>query len=234
MPDLLNQNHPEDLSSFLRYLALEYQDGDRLPSLPEISRCLGVSIASLREQLEVARSLGVVEVRPKTGIRRQKYQFYPAVARSLSYAVTINTEHFRQFADLRTHVESAYFREAVSRLTREDLQEMQTLVERAEHKLNRVPAQIPHNEHRNLHLLVYRRLDNPFVTGLLEAYWEMYEDIGMATYTDYGYLQTVWRYHRRMVEALVAGEIDAGYRALIEHVDLITQRSRNATRQKFE
>ena len=40
---------------------------------------------------------------------------------------------------------------------------------RAWDKLRRTPIQVPHEEHRNLHLLIYSRLENPFVTGILEA-----------------------------------------------------------------
>jgi DNA-binding FadR family transcriptional regulator len=35
-----------------------------------MSKELGVSVALLREQLEVAKAIGLVEVRPRTGIRR--------------------------------------------------------------------------------------------------------------------------------------------------------------------
>ena len=65
---------PELNSEFLSYLISHCDsDNDRVPSLKELSQKLGVSIAGLREQLEVARVLGVVEVKPKTGIRRVPY-----------------------------------------------------------------------------------------------------------------------------------------------------------------
>jgi DNA-binding FadR family transcriptional regulator len=62
----------------------------------------------------------------------------------------------------------------------------------------------------------------------------MYEAVGLALYTDLGYLQSVWQYHRRMVEAIIAKDLEAGYRSLIDHVDLIHQRSRRVSRQRFE
>jgi hypothetical protein len=68
---------PDSLSEFLRYLAQHGDtNGQQLPALNDLSRELGVSIASLREQLEVARALGLVEVRPRTAQVRQPY---PAV-----------------------------------------------------------------------------------------------------------------------------------------------------------
>lgn len=228
---------PEKLSEFMKYLAsMDSAEGssDRLPPLADMSRELRISIASLREQLEVARALGLVEVRPKTGIRRLPYTFLPAVRQSLTYSLAINSTNFKHYSDLRNHIETAYWYEAVSLLTAEDHQLLRDLVVRAKQKLRGRPVQIPHFEHRELHLSIYRRLDNPFVTGILEAYWEVYEAVGLDVYTDYGYLEKVWQYHERMVEAICAGDYKAGFQSLTEHTDLLYQRSRPVSRQKFE
>lgn len=215
------------LSEFMQYLAKANGDGDRLPSLAELGQQLGVSIATLREQLEVARALGLVEVRPKTGIRRQPYTFTPAVTKSLSYATAVDAAgYFAAFADLRTHIEAAYWHKAVEHLTIDDQAELQKIISQAFNKLNGDPIQIPHAEHRELHLLIYRRLNNPFVLGILEAYWDAYEALGLNMYTEIGYLYEVWEYHRRMVEAICAGETAAGYHILLEHTDLLQQRPR--------
>lgn len=212
------------LSEFLRYLAQhEETDGGQLPPLSELSRQLGVSIASLREQLEVARAMGLVEVKPRIGTKRLPYSFTPAVRQSLSYAITNDKSNFETFADLRQHVEVAYWYEAVQLLTQEDQENLQNLVVCAWDKLRGNPIQIPHEEHRELHLGIYRRLNNPFVTGLLEAYWGAYEAVGYNFYTDLNYLQEVWRYHQKMVDGICNQDFDSGYKALNEHVDLIYQ-----------
>ena len=200
-----------------------------------MSSQLGISVATLREQLEVARALGLVEVRPKTGIRRAPYTFKPAVLKSLSYASSLNPAYFFQaFSDLRNHVEASYWHQAVQLLTPEDHRQLRVLVAQALDKLGGSPIQIPHSEHRELHLSIYQRLQNPFVYGILEAYWEAYEAVGLNMYADISYLKTVWGYHQRMVEAICAGNSDDGYRALVEHTDLLLQRSRPSAPHKFE
>jgi DNA-binding FadR family transcriptional regulator len=219
-----------EMSEFMQYLACEKADGDRLPSLADLSEQLGISIATLREQLEVARALGLVEVRPKKGIRRQPYQFTPAVLKSLSYASAINLDYFfHAFSDLRTHVEAAYWHEAVSSLAPEDHELLHDLIVQAMAKLEGHPIQIPHAEHRELHLSIYRKINNPFVTGILEAYWEAYEAVGLNLYNDISYLKTVWEYHRQMVEAICRGDSEAGFQALVEHTNLLQQRARQET-----
>jgi DNA-binding FadR family transcriptional regulator len=219
---------PKSLSSdFLNYLAETYQvdeDCERLPSLQELSKLLGVSVSSLREQMEVGRALGLVEAKPRTGLRRKPYSFTPAVDQSLAYAINIDQEYFLKFADMRRNLEAAYWNQAVGLLTEHDKVVLEGLVEQAWGKLRGTPVQIPQFEHRQLHLTIYKRLDNPFVSGILEAYWEAYESVGLNLYAGYQYLEEVWTYHQQMVDGICDGDLEAGYRALIEHTDLIRHR----------
>jgi DNA-binding FadR family transcriptional regulator len=213
-------------SDFLKYLAsyTNRDHTDQLPPLSSLSKELGLSVASLREQLEVAEALGLVEVRPRTGIRRLPYTFLPAVRQSLTYAIDLDHSFFNKFAELRNHIEASFWIPAVKRLTASDHAELKALMAQAWEKLHGTPVQIPHSEHRQLHLTIYRRLDNLFVQGILEAYWEAYEAVGLNLFTDYDYLTEVWTYHQQMVDAIVKGEYDAGYQALVEHKDLLYHR----------
>lgn len=213
------------LSEFLLYLASHEQtETESLPALDKLSEDLDLNRAALREQLEVARALGLVAVKPRTGTRRLPYTFTPAIQQSLGYALARDRAYFEKYSDLRNHVESAYFDQAVCQLTDEDIQEMKDLIEQAWKKLRGNPVQIPHEEHRDLHLLMYRRLDNIFVTGLLEAYWEAYEAVGLNVFTDYSYLTNVWQYHTDIVEAIYNKDYKAGYNLLMEHTELISAR----------
>src|SRR5512140_861368 len=117
---MLRDRPATDISEFMRYLASHPEAESGLPSLNELSRELGISLAGLREQLEVARALGLVEVRPRTGTRRRPFSFAPAVNQSLGYAVVLNHTLFDRFAQLRNHIETAYWDEAVRLLTHED------------------------------------------------------------------------------------------------------------------
>lgn len=222
---MLRERFSSDISEFLRYLATHEEVEQGIPSLKKLSEKLGVSLASLREQLEVARALGLVEIKPRLGMKRRDYSFTPAINQSLGYALALSDEHFRKYAELRNHVESAFWHKAVQKLTEEDKRELQSLVARAWEKLRGTPIQVPHEEHRNLHLKIYSRLENPFVTGILEAYWEAYEAVGLNVFAGgYEYLQEVWHYHQRMVEAICSGNFEAGYEALVHHTDLLYHR----------
>nr|MBI2904473.1 FCD domain-containing protein [Chloroflexota bacterium] len=69
-----------------------------------------------------------------------------------------------------------------------------------------------------------RRLNNPFVQGLLEAYWEAYEAVELNLYSDYQYLREVWDYHQRMVDSILSGQVEQGRALLIEHANLLRHR----------
>lgn len=220
---MLRERISPDISEFMRYLAAHDEAESGLPTLSELSRELGIGVAALREQLEVARALGLVEVKPRTGMRRKPYTFTPAVRQSLDYALAMNRDYFLHFADLRRHIEKAYWHEAVALLTEEDQEYLRELLGRAWAKLRGTPIEIPHPEHRELHLTIYNRLNNPFVSGILYAYWDAYETVGLNFFTDYNYLTEVWGYHQKMVDAICSGDVEAGYQALSEHTDLIYQ-----------
>ncbi len=225
----------DQLSRFLAYLAGEVTNGaESLPSLNELSKDMEMSVSTLREELQVARAMGFVEVKPRTGIKCLPYHFTPAVLKSLAYAVSLEKENFRHFSDLRNHIEASYWYQAVSSLLPEDIQALNAIIKDANQKLNSDPIQIPHEEHRQLHLTIYSRLDNLFVQGILESYWDIYEAVGLSVYEDRKYLERVWSYHQQMVDAITNDDFLSGYQALIAHMDLLFQREQKNSKIRFE
>lgn len=213
------------LLQYLANAASPDEQETRLPPLKQAGEDLGWSITRVREELAVAKALGFVEARPRVGLRRLPYTFAPAASLSLHYALELDRDHyFAQFADLRRKVEAAYFHQAAQLLTEEDKNHLKQLVKSAWEQLRGTPIRIPHKEHRELHLTIFKRLNNVFVQGILEAYWDAYESVGYSRYTDYTYLSKVWEYHQRIVDAICSGDYDAGYQALLEHTELLYHR----------
>jgi DNA-binding FadR family transcriptional regulator len=212
-------------SEFLSYVIdPRFEAGDRLPSLTDLSQEIGISVGKLREQLEVARMLGLVEASPRRGITRTEYSFLPPVRLSLLTALAMDRHAFDLFSGLRVHLETAYWEEAVALLTDQDHEKLKSLVAAAKAKLHQQRVQIPFLEHRELHLTIFRRLNNPFVVGLLEAYWDAYEAVELNTYADFFYLQQVWDYHERIVNSIASGDAVHSKQLLIEHMKLLSQR----------
>ena len=218
-------------SDFLNYIIEQgYQPGDRLPSIQELTNIahLDMSANKVREQLEVARAMGWVEVRSKRGTLIKDYTFTPAVRLSALYALACG-ERFESFASLRNHVEAAYWNEACALLTQRDLDTMQGCIDSANQKLDSPPIHIPNPEHRHFHLAVFNHLENTFVQGILEAYWDLYEEVGVNRYMDYSYLRNVWDYHSRILQLIRAGDFDQARQAFVEHTSLLRYQPNNAS-----
>jgi len=118
------------VSDILDYIVRhQLQPGDRLPTIPELSQELEVSVSKVREELAVARSLGLVQIKPRTGTQIQPYDFGPAASLSVIYALGLNQKHFYDFARLRTSVELGFWYDAVSRLAACEITELRGLVD---------------------------------------------------------------------------------------------------------
>jgi DNA-binding FadR family transcriptional regulator len=209
-------------SDFLRYLVQHPSTpGDRLPPLNDIGTEMGVSVGKLREELAVARGLGFVTVRPRLGIQREMFDFSQVVLPGVLYGLATGEADFTQFSKLRQTLEANFWNEAVQLLTLEDKATLQTLVRQAWAKLHGNPIHIPKDEHRFLHLTIFGRLQNPFVQGLLVAYWDAYDAGELTRYMGYDYWLRVWQYHERIIEALCQNEYALGQQLLIEHFKLL-------------
>ncbi|MEZ4591263.1 MAG: FCD domain-containing protein [Chloroflexota bacterium] len=209
-------------SNFLRYLVdSQVPPGERLPTLNQIGQELGVSVGKLREQLEIARSLGLVSVRPRVGIVREPFDFSQAVLAGVLFGLGTGEATFEQFSNLRQAIEIDFWDTAVHHLTPDDKQKLQHLVEKAWAKLKGNPIHVPNEEHRELHLTIFCRLNNPFVKGMLAAYWDAYEASELTRFSPYDYWLEVWDYHQKIVEAIVANEYQTGLALLSAHFDLL-------------
>ncbi len=209
-------------SEFLKYLVDNHvESGDRVPTLSEISAELGISVGKLREQLELARALGFVSVRTRKGIQREPFDFKPAVLVSLLFSLGTGETQFKQFGQLRQAVEKGMWHEAATQLTSQNKQELRELVDQAWQKLRSHPVHVPNGEHRQFHLKIFNYLDNPFVQGLLEAYWDAYEASELTRFVNYQYWVDVWIYHEKIVEALERNDFDEGLTLLTEHFYLL-------------
>lgn len=207
---------------FLQYLIQHpVPIGQPLPTIASIGEEMGVSVGKLREQLEFARHLGLVSLRPRVGMRREPYDFMLAILPSLLFGIATGEATFAQFSELRQTLEAQLWHKAVTQLTLEDKAKLRQLVAQAWEKLKGHPVHLPNGEHRHLHLLIFSHLENPFVQGILAAYWDAYEATELTRLADYAYWLTVWEYHEKIVEALCQNQFEQGHQLLLEHFTLL-------------
>ena len=224
----------DNLSPVLKFIANATRQDEPIPSISELSPQLGISTASVREQLEVPKELGFVEVRTRTGIQKNKFCLTGPLTLSMTYGMRVDPEVFQEYASIRRQLEIVYWYEACSLLEKSHIQELQELVERANWKINQNPVVIPMLEHRKFHLTIYRPLNNRVLNSVLETYWDLYEDSRIYFYRNHEYLESVWSYHRQMLEAIASKAYEKGYEALVTHFDLMKTYKKADLRQRFE
>jgi len=209
-------------SQFLRYLIdNDIPPGQRLPALNDISLEMGISVGKLREQMEVARKMGLVSARPRLGIQREPFEFSQMLLDGVLFGLATGEANFEQFSQLRQVVEAGFWDQAVGLLTMTDKERLRSLVAQAWEKLRGEPIHLPNGEHRDLHLTIFARLNNPFVQGILDTYWQAYEASEMTRFASYTYWTEVWTYHERIVDALCNNDFALGQQLLVEHFSLL-------------
>ena len=222
---MLNQYFPNNQSKLLKYIIERKKEGrDDLPSIQELSEQLSMSVPTLREQIEALKILGIIEARPRHGIHIKPIDFSAGLKQNAIVAAMADMKYFYQISEMRDKVEQSWFLNAVEQLKPEDIDQLEQYVIKAETKLQGNPIRIPHNEHKELHLRIYQKLDNLFVIGILNTYWTVYEAVGMNLYTDLAYQMNVWNYHRNIVQAIKKRDFKNGQTLLLEHMQLIYKR----------
>ena len=215
--------------SILQYIigeGLLGQDGEpvKLPPLDKLASELGVSRGKLREELIAAQAYGMIDMRPGDGTYIRPFDFYAATRPLVLYAIASDQHNFDCFYRLRAHLEVAFWDEAVRALGPAEHDRLERILRRAERKLKGTPVEIPHHEHRIFHVLIFSRLDNPFAQGLLKAYWDAYEAVGLHRYFDYCYYERMWTSHRGMFQAILDQRYEEGKQILIQHYTLLADR----------
>ena len=196
----------------------------KLPPLDKLAKELGVSRGKLREDLIAAQAYGMVEMRPGDGTYVRPCDFYTAIRTLVLYSIMCDRKNFDRFYRLRIQLEIGFWEEAATSLRTEDKQELERILERAERKLKGTPVEIPHGDHRDFHQLIYSRLNNMFAAGILQAYWDAYEAVGLHRYFDYGYYEAMWESHTEIVKAILGGRYQEGKAILIRHFTLLEAR----------
>jgi DNA-binding GntR family transcriptional regulator len=174
-------------------------------------------------------------MRPGDGTYVCPIDFYAAIRPLILYSIACDRQYFDHFYAVRARLEVMFWEEAVQELGEAECAALEDILTRANKKLNGTPVEIPHSEHRDFHVLVYSKLDNAVAQGLLKAYWDAYEAIGLHRYFDLSYYQRMWASHTGMVQAIKAGEYGSGKQILVQHFTLLEDRLQDGHhRQKAE
>ncbi len=189
--------------------------GSPLPPESQLSEELGISRSSVREAVKSLQSLGLIEVRRGDGLYVRDTNF-DAITEILSYNLRLNPEMLVEVLHLRIWLESAVIAEAIPRLSRDDIAELDGIIQRWKHL--RDVGKSTEELDAQFHRILYRSLGNSTLDKILEVFW-----IALHAYSEQvkhltpKELRVQYQNHKGILEALKQGDAALARQRLIDH-----------------
>lgn len=200
-------------------LAQGLKPGDPMPTEAQLVEELGVSRANLREAVRTLATLDILDVRHGTGTFVGEMSMRPLVE-ALTFKGTVlpgdDFKTLRQIVEVRQALDLALAPQIVSHWAGQDGAELYELCD----------AMASHNarnesfaaDDRAFHLNLTSVLDNTLYSELVAAFWDIHTIVsprlGVPTPRD---MADTVNAHRAMIDAAVAGDVDAYILAVEGH-----------------
>ncbi|MDN5570877.1 MAG: GntR family transcriptional regulator [Propionibacteriaceae bacterium] len=195
------------------------QPGDPMPTESELVATTGVSRSKLREAVRTLTALDILEVRHGTGTFVGEMSMRPLVEGMVFRGVLAagaDTTMLREVVEVRTGLDLGLGPRIVERLAGGDDAELRACVRAMTHAAARGVGFT--DEDRTFHLTLGERLGNTLYGEIVAAFWDIHMSVaprlGLAGARD---LTDTALAHERMLDAAIAGDLDAYREAVIDH-----------------
>ncbi|MGH2560532.1 MAG: FadR/GntR family transcriptional regulator [Thermomicrobiales bacterium] len=221
--ELLHQTVQDRIKAFV--LERGFRAGELLPAEADLARALGISRPSLREAMKALQILGVVETRHGAGTFVGHFSLEPLVE-SLTFRILMDrsrtVQTVRELLEIRLVLESTLVQRIAALHTLEQVAELRDLLSRMEDRAGR--GETFPEEDRAFHEALYRPLANQMVVSLLQAFWDVialvHHELGFESVPP----GVTAADHRRILDAIAAGDGAAASVAMAAHFHGIQQR----------
>jgi len=221
----LTQTIQKKLLQYIRARGLK--SGDRLPSESRLVTSLNVSRVTVREALKSMEALGIIRARAGSGWFVQEAS-YPPGLQVLGLRLEQDAETLASLMEVRVRLEASFLSDVIGGLTVADLHALDSTVAEMEERAAR-DERFDQQDQR-FHELLFAGLDNGVFRELSNLFWRYHEDIGLVGWEGENYIPDHLRdeaaNHRRILEAVQAGDAPAARAAL--------WKSYQATRERLQ
>ncbi|WP_108660001.1 FadR/GntR family transcriptional regulator [Acuticoccus kandeliae] len=193
---------------------LGIQPGDKIPVEADLCEMLDVSRPALREATSILEATGLLIARKGSGRVLMPMRFGHAMSFVSSYALP-KRKWLLDLLSIRQVTESAMLPVSVPKLSEEDFAVLEAATAAMEEKAARGEHFVA--EDRAFHRALYRPLDNEVLEGLLELFWEMYDKLNLDSLSHSQRLDETAAHHRRILDAVKAGDLRLAQHALNAH-----------------
>jgi len=187
-----------------------YQVNERLPSELELTQTLGVSRSVVREALTSLRTLGLTTSHNGKGTS--------VASNQIRMPLSFGNYSADQLNEVRVHLEVPSAQLAAQRRTDEELRRIGVALEHLE--------RIDHPEKRasadaQFHTAIAKATGNALLCRLIEDIVRILEEQFLAVAVLSGRREQGDREHRRLYEAIAAGDAEAARNAMAEHLHAV-------------
>ena len=209
--------HKEIQLRIRRYIAeQQLQPGDRLPGEEALSVQLGVGRPALREALKGLEAVGMIESRRGAG--NYVAQFDPA--RYMEYfagTALVEALSVQELTEVRSLLEVAWVKDAVTRLTPEDIDELKAAwLKMQAHAAEKQPYRW---DDFDIHRIIMRHVPNRLIPAILDALFTLYEFHPVVRPFRFEQVRLDLEQHEMLINAVIAGDGEAAQKALIISFD---------------
>ncbi|ALS27109.1 FadR/GntR family transcriptional regulator [Paenibacillus cisolokensis] len=206
MPKIRKQHVHElvaqEIQNFIREHRLK--EGDRLPSVAEMTELFGVGRSSLREALRYLEAIGIVRVENGKGV------FVRDAIDAFRFSGTIRVEHERRYLlaalDVRRALEGKAVELAAKRITPGQVKEIEQCLK--EYKRLKENGKDTSKIDFMFHMLVIKAAGNPVLESVLTSVSGMYERFFNEPLGEKRLFDETYPYHFTMFEGIAAHDVD--------------------------
>jgi GntR family transcriptional repressor for pyruvate dehydrogenase complex len=206
----------EEIANRIRRLILDgaFPLARSLPSERVLARRFGVSRGSVRDALRSLEMLGLLEMRHGQGTFPRELSVDRLVTPLVS-VLTYQRDLQSELIDVRRMFEPAVARVAATRVTGEDLETLERVLDRQRRKLAAGQSTIA--EDTEFHAALARATHNRVAVRLMETLNDLLEESRTLTLRQEGRPQRSVEGHEAIVSAMRRGDPDAAERAMHDH-----------------
>ena len=188
--------------------------GERIPGETDLSAALGVSRPAIREALMALEAVGMLVSRKGSGRVLQRMDF-GAVLRRVASLAPLDDRRMLELLSIRQLLEVGFLPEAISRMSPAALGRLGAVTAEIEAKAAR--GAYFAEEDQDFHLTLHSGLDNEVLNGILSLFWSSYRRIDPARMSHSQRLDETAAHHRRIFEAIRAGDVRRAQHHLDRH-----------------
>jgi GntR family transcriptional repressor for pyruvate dehydrogenase complex len=191
------------------------KSGDQLPPERDLAEKFLVSRTSVREALRALESVGLIEIRPGEGTFVREVSV-DALVEPLALVLLSQREMIGELFEARRLLEPAIAALAARRATREEVQEMERLLDEQAREIHAGNTGLAQDA--AFHAAIGTAAHNRAITRIVHAVMDLLAQSREEAISTPGRPTRSHEDHRRILDAIRAGDAGGAERAMLDHV----------------